>query len=191
MKFIFQSVVLLLVLTATAFASEPLRKEFIHSFESGYVAGKCGVNIANLLLRVKAMGIDVSRAEVGVITNGGYMFSTTFRRNEGATLPAPVNGSKFEPGIANFSHHVVLYSEGEIYDYDFGNSPATPSLRDYIRGMFWEEPAVTEYTGMERLSEREKYRIAFVPAEEYLETMGLGGRKGVTLKELYDRENSR
>lgn len=185
MKAFFQVLVVALVLASNAVASAPIRAEFYRSFETGYVAGKCGVNIEKLLKRAKARGADISRTLVGVITNGGYSLSVTHRRNEGAKLAVPVNGNKFEPGVANFYHHVILLSEGEVYDYDYLNSPSAPSLRDYIRGMFWDEPALTQYTGLERLSEREKYRIAFVPAEEYLKTMGVGGRKGVTLLELY------
>lgn len=179
-------IILLILLSVPTFASSALHAEFVASFHSGYVRGRCAENIRNLILRLRAQGVDLSRARVAVITNGGYHFSVTHRRNSGDRLQNPQGEIKFAPGIAKFSFHVILENEGKVYDYDFGNAPQVTSIKQYIKTMFWDEPQVTQYTGLETLAQRRDYKIAFVPAEKFLELRNTGEAPLLDLSDFYD-----
>jgi hypothetical protein len=186
MKLILSFFLALFTFSQISLASPALVAEFSESFSSGYREGRCGQNIADLLKRAQGKGIDIRGANVAVITNNGYLLTTTHARNSGEKLANPQTEFRFAPGINNFYFHVALEKEGQIYDFDFGNSPQVVSTKEYIRRMFWEEPAKTEYTGMESLEWRQKYTVAFVPAAEYLETLSAGNAVKRTLLEFYN-----
>lgn len=177
---------LLTLSTSTATASPAIKAEFTNSFYTSYSAGDCGQNIANLIIRLRNQGVDLSRARVAIITNNGYFFSVTHRRNAGPKLKTPIGNIQSEAGIANFYHHIIFENDGEVYDYDFGNTPRVVSMKSYIKQMFWDEPAVTQYTGMERLSLRRDYRIAFVSALTYLQILNTGDAPKLDLSDFYD-----
>lgn len=160
-----------------AFSGSPVHAEFAASFTSGYVRGKCGVNIEQLLVRLRAQGVDLEHAQVGIFTNGGYTLSVTHRRE---------SGPKRVPGVSNFYHHVVLVIGGEVFDYDFGNEPRVLPMKPYIKAMFWDEPAVTQYTGLEDLRYRLDYKLSLVPALEYLKTLSVGEAPKLDLSDYYD-----
>ncbi len=172
---------------AVANASPAVVSEFTRTFQSGYREGKCGINIEQLLIRLRDQGVDLGRARVGVITNEGYRFSVIHRRNSGdELLPVPSGDIRFVPGVFNFSHHVVLQYDGNIFDYDFGNEPTVLPLKAYIKKMFWDEPAVADSSVLEKLSERMDYEISFLPAEEYLKTLSAGDAAKLDLSDFYD-----
>lgn len=177
---------LVFALSNLAVASEILKSEFESTFYTHYVEGKCGRNTAALIERALAKGADMTGARVIVVTNDGYHFSTTHRRNAGDKLETPLPGIRFSPGIKNFFFHVLLEKDGLIYDFDFGNEPAVVSLEEYIRRMFWEEPERTQYTGLEPLTARRQYNIAFVPYEHYLRELSATGFPQLKLGELYE-----
>ncbi len=184
------AVVVLLLLPSLAAADPILKREFESTYYTHYKEGKCGENTRELAKRALAKGARISSARVYHITNGGYILSTVFRRDSGQRLPSPlitpVGEIRSEPGIKNFYFHVVLEHEGDVYDFDFGNVPEVVSAKDYIRRMFWEEPAITAYTGLEALKWREKYVVEFIPLESFLEGKALPFEEKTTLKEFFD-----
>lgn len=159
----------------TAWSSPALKREFSETFYTHYEAGKCGENIAALAQRALAKGVDLRGAQAIVITNSGYLFSTTYRRDAGAKLSTPIGNIRFAPGIKNFYFHVALLKDGEIYDFDFGNHPEVLPAKEYIRRMFWEEPAVIDVLFFDRLRERKNYKISFVPIDKYLRELSAAG----------------
>jgi hypothetical protein len=184
---IFIALVLTSLLPAQAFASPELKDEFRSSFYTHYVEGKCGQNVKNLLERARTSGADLRGARVVVIRNKGYMLSVTHRRNSGKEkLAAPKYGIRFAPGIRNFYFHVALEKDGEIYDYDFANEPLILPAKEYIRRMFWEEPADTKYTGLEDLKYRRDYRITFSSAEDYVNDREPAHEAEYDLSDFYD-----
>jgi hypothetical protein len=180
------------ILLASSFAvADPvLKEEFFATYYTHYQEGKCGENTMALAKRALAKGAKITSARVYHITNGGYILSTVFRRNSGQRLPSPlltpVGEIRYEPGIKNFYFHVVLEHDGEVYDFDFGNEPEVVGTKDYIRRMFWEEPAITEYTGLEALKWREKYVVEFIPLEAFVKDDAPPSEEKMTLKELFD-----
>jgi hypothetical protein len=172
--------------SAVAGASSVLKQEFGSTYYTHYRAGRCGENTADLAKRGLAVGVDLSGAYAVVITNGGYMLSTTYRRGAGEKLATPVHDIKFSPGIANFYFHVALLKDGEIYDFDFGNHPEVMPIKDYIRRMFWEEHPKSQFKMLDRLNLRQDYKIAFVPMGTYLREMNATGFTQYDLSDYYD-----
>lgn len=120
-----------------------LQQLFVANFYTHYQEGKCGLNILGLITRAQEQGLDVSNAHIIEITNKGFsvfgLVNVEYARGAGRLNPNPDSGFRNLPGERNWYHHVVLELNGQIYDFDFGNTPAVTTVSDYFEKMFLEE----------------------------------------------------
>lgn len=66
------------------------------------------------------------------------------------------------PGDMNWFHHVVLYVDGKVMDYDFGNEASVTGIKEYLKRMFVPK------TRPELISKLKGYEVEAYPAEDYL-----------------------
>ncbi len=138
MKTLFGSALLVLVLAVTqsdrAAAAPALEALFQNRFETHYQERRCGDNILGLVRAARDQGIALEEARILMIENMGYstfgMINVELARG---------SGKAGAPGETNWYHHVILESEGRIYDFDYTNQPTVMGVREYFERMFLDE----------------------------------------------------
>lgn len=155
--------VFLFLFSATAWAQRTLKEEFHDTYVSGYVAGKCGQNILNLIGRGLDQDLDLKNAKIIEIVNKGFsmfgMVNAEYARG---------NRRDGNPDELNWFHHVILEKDGMIYDYDFGTSPSVLPVKAYFEKMFFIEKTVAQgaspghYIGREE--KMKTYQVTVRPA---------------------------
>ena len=139
--------VFLLVFCSQSFAGlgGPLQVLFESTFMSSYEEGRCGDNITGLIQKAHRQGMDLTRANVLMISNKGFslfgLINVEYARSSGRLNPDYPELSEFRnlPGERNWYHHVILEMDGFIFDYDFGNMPVVLSVGEYFEQMFLDE----------------------------------------------------
>jgi len=121
-----------------------LKLIFEQQFYSQYEQGKCGDNILGLLREAQAQKLPLDGARIIQIQNKGFtvfgLVNAEWVREAGRLIPGlPANERRYEVGERNWYHHVILYYEGLIFDFDFGNEPRVISVQDYFEQMFLNE----------------------------------------------------
>ena len=131
-------IIALLFIASTAFAQTPIAPVFESTFDSNYQAGKCGINIMNLVALAQKEGLDISRMRIIQITNkGNFNFGMVGGFEARAYRTPPSTGLRIAySDLRNWYHHVILEHDGFIYDYDFGTEPEILPVADYIERMF-------------------------------------------------------
>jgi len=119
--------------------------------------------------------VDLSNASIIEIRNSGLsvfgLVNAEYARASGSVNPSyPVSGLKFHPGERNWHNHVILESEGIIYDFDFGNSPQPITTSAYIEKMFLNEKT-REEGGEFFVGREEKIQTYQVYKRSILETL--------------------
>jgi len=149
---------------------------FKQDFKTQYEEGRCGDNILGFLRRAEQQGLKLYNARILEITNHGFsmfgMVHAEFARASGGFNPqAEQDGFRNLPGERNWYHHVVLESDGYIYDFDFGNRPQVLEVKNYFEKMFFEDKRKSEggefYVGREE--KLKTYEILIRPGLETLE----------------------
>ncbi len=123
------------ILSTSSFAgsAHELIPLFQKRFFENYVSARCGDNIRGLLDEAHVRGLDLSSAELIVITNQGPSVMGLVN----AELARSEDGSK--PGEQNWYHHVILAFDGLVFDFDFTNDPTPLPVAPYFEKMFLEE----------------------------------------------------
>jgi hypothetical protein len=170
-------VIILLLISHASFAQKnpELLRRFKSDFTKHYVENQCGANILGFLGRADEKGQKISNAHILEISNKGFslfgLINAEFARDSGRLNPNSANdGIRNLPGETNWYHHVVLEMDGEIYDFDFGNSPVVLPVKAYFEKMFLDDKKVSE--GGERYIGRDEklktYEILVRPGLETL-----------------------
>jgi hypothetical protein len=179
----------------SAFASAAsLDEVFSSSYYTHYEAGRCGGNIMALVTRANEARIDVSRAKILQIRNEGFsvfgMLNAEHARDKGRVLAQTTpQGLRFAPGETNWDFHVVLELDGEIYDFDFGNSPSIAAVDDYFETMFLND-RTKEQGGkfpVEPNAKLKDYRVTVLSAQDYLRGVKNPKETKLTLAEYLKR----
>ena len=121
-----------------------LTQLFERSFFSHYEAGRCGDNITQLVQMAQSQHLNLDGGFILLIQNQGYstfgLVNAEQVRGAGRLIPGlPANERRYEVGEKNWYHHVILYYDGVIFDFDFGNEPRVLAARDYFEQMFLNE----------------------------------------------------
>lgn len=147
---------------------------FESRFVSGYVSGKCGVNIMELLAAAQKEGVDTSGARIVQIVDqdGSFMglINVELARLSGRMIRPPIpGGPSHEPGERNWYHHVILEAEGHILDFDFTNEPTVLPTAEYFERMFLDEDPKPGYGGfyIGREKKLKGYELTLTPVEEH------------------------
>jgi hypothetical protein len=153
-----------------------LLRQFKTDFTKHYVENQCGSNILGFLGRAETKGININNAHILEISNKGFslfgLINAEFARESGRLNPnSGIDGIRNLPGETNWYHHVVLEMDGEIYDFDFGNSPVVLPVKAYFEKMFLDDKKASE--GGERYIGRDEklktYEILVRPGLETIQ----------------------
>lgn len=171
-------VIFLFLISNVSFAQKnpELLRQFKTDFTKYYVENQCGSNILGFLGRAETKGININNAHILEISNKGFslfgLINAEFARESGRLNPnSGIDGIRNLPGETNWYHHVVLEMDGEIYDFDFGNSPVVLPVKAYFEKMFLDDKKASE--GGERYIGRDEklktYEILVRPGLETIQ----------------------
>jgi len=129
-----------------------LTRLFQSQFDIGYEEGRCGDNILGLAHKAREQALSIDDARVLVIVNKGFsvfgMVNVEYARQAGRMLPGSTRENpQYDPGERNWYHHVVLLYDGQIFDFDYGNSPRVEPAAAYFERMFLNDIKNPGYGG--------------------------------------------
>lgn len=194
MKFSFLVLSAALIFQSASASASGLDEVFASSYYTHYEAGQCGGNIMALITRADKAGIDVSRAKILQIRNEGFsvfgMVNAEHARDKGRVLAQTTpEGLRFAPGETNWDFHVVLELDGEIYDFDFGNTPVIAKVDDYFQKMFFDDRTKQEggKFPVEAAVKLKDYKVTILSAQDYLKGVRKPNETKLTLAEYLKR----
>jgi len=156
--------VLFNLLMSSAFAGPELIKMFKDTFNTHYVAGKCGDNITALVTRADERRINLNNANILIVSNKG--FNTFGMVNVEMARGALRTG----PGPKNWYHHVLLEKDGVIYDYDYTDSAQVTRTKTYFQNMWLSDKkgvgSAVDYVNPE--DKLNDYEVEIIPAYDML-----------------------
>lgn len=163
-------------LCTSVFAADTnrLTKIFTDTFWTIYQENYCGRNIENFSIEAINQNVDLKNAYIMEIRNGGFdtfgMVGALAAREEGRLIePASTRPPFRTIGYSNWNFHVVLMSDGLVYDYDFMNKATVLKLENYLNEMYI--PLKNRNDPKWKKDKLGPYKISLYPIKDYLQAV--------------------
>ena len=147
---------------AKADDSVNLKQLFTTQFVSGYQPKECGRNIMAFVELAAQKQIPMESASILHITNRG-------QTELDAVWGLQARGGR---GAERWIFHVVLESDGLIFDFDYGNSPNPVPTGEYFRTMFLDAKHLPRNSFVR--DPMSDYLVQRVPVSAYLNHLRTG-----------------